>query len=49
MWLILRFEHVIDSAYRQSMEKMFDYRKAVVKSTNGKFVLGLADIRIYYS
>lgn len=35
VWVIGRYEHVIEGAYSQAMQRMFDYRKAILKSVNG--------------
>ena len=34
-WAIVRYEHVIEGAYSQAMQRMFDYRKAILNSVNG--------------
>ena len=34
-WLSGRYEDGVESAYRPSMEKLFDFRKTVVKSPKG--------------
>lgn len=35
VWAIVRYEHVIEGAYSHAMQKMFDYRKAVLNSVKG--------------
>jgi hypothetical protein len=34
-WLSSRYEDGVESAYRSSMEKLFEFRKTVVKSSKG--------------